>query len=204
MSIIKILSRFYIISVIFCLFCLTPISGAIFDSAAIVIIPRITDSITFDGKPFDEAWNTIEPFPLIMHSPVFGKPITERTEIRVAHDDNYLWVGARLYDRDPSKIQVTSKKRDEFAGQSDYFTLVLDTYDDNENAVAFMTNPSGLRTDMTINKDAEGDMASTNSMPMNSSWNTFWDVLTDLTDEGWFVEMRIPLSSLRFQDVGGE
>lgn len=176
---------------------------AIFDSTAIVVIPRITDSITFDGKPFDEVWNTIEPYPMIMHSPVFGKPVTERTEVRIVHDDRFLWVGARLYDRDPSKIQVTSKKRDEFAGQSDYFTVVLDTYDDNENAVAFMTNPSGLRTDMTINKDAEGDMSSPNSMPMNSSWNTFWDVLTETTDEGWFVEMRIPLSSLRFQDVGG-
>jgi hypothetical protein len=198
------MSRFNIISAIICLSCFTPISGALLDSSAVVIIPRLTDSITFDGKPFDEVWNTIEPFPMIMHSPVFGKPVTERTEVRIAHDDRFLWVGARLYDRDPSKIQVTSKKRDEFAGQSDNFTIVLDTYDDNENAVAFMTNPSGLRTDMTINKDAEGDMSSPNSMPMNASWNTFWDVLTETTDEGWFVEMRIPLSSMRFQDTDGK
>ena len=181
-----------------------PVSGALFDSSAVVVIPRITDSIAFDGKPFDEVWNTIEPFPMITHAPVFGNPVTERTEIRVAHDDKFLWVGARLYDRDPSKIRVMSKKRDEVAGQSDFFTIVLDTYDDNENAVAFMTNPSGLRTDMTINNDAEGDMASPNSMPMNASWNTFWDVLTEITDEGWFVEMRIPLSSLRFQDLDGK
>ena len=177
---------------------------AIIDSSAVVIIPHLTDSVTFDGNPFDEVWNTIEPFPIIMHSPVFGKPVTERTEVRIAHDDKFLWIGARLYDRDPSKIQVTSKKRDEFAGQSDYFTVILDTYDDNENAVAFMTNPSGLRTDMTVNKDAEGDMSSPNSMPMNSSWNTFWDVLTEITGEGWFLEMRIPLSSLRFQDTDGK
>jgi len=198
------MSRFNIISALICLSCFTPISGALLDSSAVVIIPRLTDSVNFDGKPFDEVWNTIEPFPIIMHSPVFGKPVTERTEVRIAHDDKFLWIGARLYDRDPSKIQVTSKKRDEFAGQSDYFTVVLDTYDDNENAVAFMTNPSGLRTDMTVNKDAEGDMSSPNSMPMNSSWNTFWDVLTEITGEGWFLEMRIPLSSLRFQDTDGK
>ncbi len=175
-----------------------------FDSSVVVIIPRLTDSVTFDGKPFEEAWNSVSPFQMITHSPVFGKPVTERTEIMVAHDDRFLWVGARLFDRDPSKIQMTSKKRDDMTGQSDFFAIVLDTYDDNENAVMFMTNPSGLRTDMTINHDAEGDMSSPASMPMNSSWNTFWDVLTEINDQGWFVEMRIPLSSLRFQDVDGK
>lgn len=154
--------------------------------------------------PFEEAWDNIDPVKMIMHSPVFGKPVTEQTEVRIAHDDEYLYAGARMYDSDASKIQITSKKRDEFAGGSDYFTLVLDTYDDNENAVAFMTNPSGLRTDMTIFNDAEGMMAGPNTMPMNSSWNTFWDVETEVNDEGWFVEMRIPLSSLRFQDNGGK
>jgi len=182
----------------------SPVSGASFDSAAVVIIPRISDTITFDGKPFEEVWNTIAPFPMIMHSPVFGKPVTERTEIMVAHDDKFLWVGARLYVSDPSNMQALTKKRDDFGGQSDYFTIVLDTYEDNESAVAFMTNPSGARTDMTINNDAEGDMSSPSGMPMNTSWNTFWDALTIITDEGWFVEMRIPLSSLRFQDSDGK
>jgi hypothetical protein len=198
------MSRFNIISVLFLVSCFSTVAGAMFDSSAVVIIPRITDTITFDGKPFEKAWDKITPFPVITHTPVFGKPATERTEIMVAYDNKFLWVGARLYDRDPSKIQVTSKKRDDFAGQSDFFAIVLDTYDDNENAVVFMTNPSGARSDMTINKDAEGDMSNQNSMPMNSSWNTFWDVLTVMTDEGWFLEMRIPISSLRFQDMDGK
>lgn len=196
--------RFNIISALIILSCVTHVSGAIFDSSGVVIIPRIIDSITFDGKPFEEAWHLISPFPMIMHSPVFGKPVSERTEIMVGHDDKFLWVGARLYVSDPSLIQVTSKKRDEFGGQSDYFTVLLDTYDDNESAVVFMTNPSGARTDMTINNDAEGDISSPASMPLNDSWNTFWDVLTQVTEEGWFVEMRVPLSSLRFQDVNGK
>jgi len=175
-----------------------------FDSVGVVVIPRITGNITFDGMPFEETWDAIEPLQMIMHSPVFGKPVTERTEVRIAHDDDYLYAAVRMYDSDASKIQITSKKRDEFAGGSDYFTLVLDTYDDNENAVAFMTNPSGLRTDMTIFNDAEGMMAGPNTMPMNESWNTFWDVETEITGDGWFVEMRIPLSSLRYQDVNGK
>jgi len=39
---------------------------------------------------------------------------------------------------------------------------------------------------------------------MNPDWNTFWDVLTTRNDEGWFAEMRIPFSSLGFQDQDGQ
>jgi hypothetical protein len=35
------------------------------------------------------------------------------------------------------------------------------------------------------------------------SWNTFWDVATSQNNEGWFAEMRIPFSSLHFQDRNG-
>ncbi len=38
---------------------------------------------------------------------------------------------------------------------------------------------------------------------INESWNTFWDAATTRTDEGWFAEMRIPFSSLGFQDRDG-
>lgn len=204
LKIISFLNRFNIIAALICLVSYNPVSGSVFDSTTLVVIPRITGNIVFDGLPFEEVWESVEPVQMIMHAPVFGKPVTERTDIRIAHDDKYIYAAARLYDSDASKIQITSKKRDEFAGGSDFFTLVLDTYDDNENAVAFMTNPAGLRTDMTIFNDAEGMTSQPNSMPMNASWNTFWDVETEITDEGWFLEMRIPLSSLRFQDEDGK
>jgi hypothetical protein len=38
---------------------------------------------------------------------------------------------------------------------------------------------------------------------MNNDWNSHWDVATTWTDEGWFAEMRIPFSSLGFQDDNG-
>jgi hypothetical protein len=41
-------------------------------------------------------------------------------------------------------------------------------------------------------------------MPINMSWNTFWDVMTVVNDEGWFAEIRIPFSGLRFQETDGQ
>lgn len=47
--------------------------------------------------------------------------------------------------------------------------------------------------DLAVRDDATGDY------PLDVDWNTFWDVEVAQNDEGWFAEMRIPISSLRFE-----
>ncbi len=83
-------------------------------------------------------------------------------------------------------------------GSTEYFGFVLDSFNDKENALAFFTTPAGLRWDATVFNDAQGDF------PVNLSWNTFWDVKTTITEQGWQAEMRIPFTSLRFQTDGDE
>jgi hypothetical protein len=162
-----------------------------------LVLPRNNGPVTLDGLSDEPAWEGIEPFPVVMHFPNFGAEPSERTEILVAYDDDFLYVAGRLYDREPSKIQAPSKKRDWGGGSTDWFGIVIDSFNDKENALAFFTTPSALRFDFTISDDAQG------SKPVNSSWNTFWDVAIVRNDDGWFVEMRIPFSSLRFQDRNG-
>ena len=68
--------------------------------------------------------------------------------------------------------------------------------------MAFFTTPDGLRFDASIQKDAVINFP--DQLPMNISWNTFWDVMTRQDSGGWSMEMRIPVSSLRFQEKNGE
>jgi len=170
--------------------------------ASEVYISRLEGSIIFDGVPDEEAWQEIDPYPMVMHRPVFGKEPTEKTDVRVTYDERYVYIGASFYAKDPSLIQSTSKKRDAIGTSSDWLGVLFDTYNDNENAVNFWTNPSGLRADMAIYND--GVPKSQNLPSMNISWNTHWDVETQISEKGWFIEMRIPVSSLRFQEVDGE
>lgn len=135
-----------------------------------------------------------------MSFPTYNSEPTERTEIRVAYDDYYLYASARCYDSNPAGIQATSLKRDGSGGSNDSFSLLLDTYNDNENAVSFMTTPASNRIDRTIFNDGEAF----GPPPIDDSWNTFWDVAVVQTEEGWFAEMRIPFSSLRFQERDGK
>jgi hypothetical protein len=165
-----------------------------------VIMQRLQGEIVFDGMPDEEAWKSCDPFPLVTQTPVFGKEPTEKTDIRILYDDDYIYVGASLYARDPSRIQANSKKRDELKGDSDWLGIIFDSYNDNENGLAFWTTPTGLRTDISIFNDARENLPP----PINLSWNTHWDVKSTRNSGGWFSEVLIPVSSLRFQEKDGQ
>ncbi len=161
------------------------------------MVRRLTESVNFDGIPDEPAWDGCPAFPMVQNMPRFGDPATERTEIFMAYDDRYLYLAGRLYTSRKEYIRSVSKKRDFFSANTDWFGLILDTFNDKENGVCFFTNPAGLRLDVTVFNDAQGEM------PVNLSWNTFWDVKTRVRDDGWFAEIRIPFSSLRFQEKDG-
>ncbi len=165
-------------------------------------ISRISGEFDFDGVVDDQCWNNITPLPMVEHAPVFGEEPSEKTEIMICYDEQYLYVGARMFDKNPSAMRASSKKRDETQVKSEELILIIDSFNDKENAVGFSTTPTGLRTDFSIANDAITQETQTRFM--NSSWNTFWDVQTMRDDSGWFAEMRIPLSSVRFKSEGGK
>ncbi len=163
-------------------------------------IQRIKSPVKLDGISDEAAWQGIESLPLSMSIPNYGGEPSERTEILLGYDDDYLYAAGRFYDSEPSKIQAASFKRDVWTYATDAMAIILDAFNDNENAVVFFTTPAGTRTDVNILNDAEGAPLKN----ANPSWNTFWDVITVSNDDGWFIEMRIPFSSLRFEDRDGQ
>ncbi|NEW84251.1 MAG: carbohydrate binding family 9 domain-containing protein [Mariniphaga sp.] len=162
------------------------------------IVP-LKGELNFDGVPSEPDWQLSEKIPLKMHFPVYGNQPTEESDVRITYDKDYLWVSAKLYYKDISKMVSNSKKRDETSNSSDYFGIILDSYDDNENALAFFTMPSGLKIDYSVSNDALGN--GPDDSGTNYTWNSYWDVMTSKDDSAWYVEMRIPFSSLRFQTV---
>jgi hypothetical protein len=162
-----------------------------------IVVSRLEGNIRFDGVPDEEAWNKIVPLQVTTIQPVAGKDPTEKTEVLLGYTDDFFWIGGRFYDSDPSLIQAYSKKRDDIGGENDYFGILIDCLNNNENGLFFCTTPTGNRLDNTIFNDAR------DIIPYNISWNTYWDVKTAITAQGWFAEMRIPFSSLRFKATDG-
>jgi hypothetical protein len=156
-------------------------------------LPRLASPVRIDGDMSDSAWAAIPPLPLTMHLPAFGGVPSQRTEIRVAYDDGSLYAAGWFFDSRPDEIRVNSLYRDRWSGD-DAFALLVDGFNDNENGLWFYTNPAGVRMDESISADARS---------YNESWNAVWDVATRVTDEGWFAEMRIPLSTIGFEARDG-
>jgi hypothetical protein len=162
-------------------------------------VSKISGGIFFDGIPDEEVWKSIRDLPMVMHSPVFGDEPSEQSSMKIAYDDLYLYVSGFLYYQNPDEIRSIGKKRDQSIPTTDWFGIILDTFNDKKNAVSFWTNPNGVRTDGTV----QNDMADPNN-DVSFSWNTFWDVKTNISGQGWSAEFRIPLSSLRFQVENGK
>ena len=160
-------------------------------------VTRISSPIVIDGHVNEPVWDTIEPLPLVAYTPVAGLPPTERTEIRIAYDDNYFYASIRAYDSDPDGIRGNTYFRDRFSGD-DNFHILIDTFNDYETGMVFVTSPTGNRRDALVSNDGEGPGS------RNNNFTSYWDAASYIDERGWFAEIRIPFTSMSFQDVDGQ
>jgi len=151
-------------------------------------LPRLVAPIVLDGQMDDEGWKGVPVLPVTMHLPVFRGTPTQKTELRVAYDDEHMYFGGWFYDTDPSGIRINSLYRDRFAND-DTLAIYVDAFNDNENAKWFGITPAGMRFDVLVSEDGNSS---------NSNWDGFWDARASVTPDGWFVEVRIPFSTLGF------
>ena len=153
---------------------------------------EVPEGIRLDGQLDEEEYHTIPAITgFIQQAPDEGAPATERTEAWVMFDDTNLYVSGRIWDSaSPSQWVANEMRRDtRQLRQNDTFAVILDTFYDRRNGVAFYTNPLG----------AIADFAITNEGNPNSDWNPVWDVRTGRFEGGWTVEMEIPFKSLRYR-----
>ena len=149
--------------------------------------------LTFDGR-LDEAVYRDVPSSgdFIQQDPIEGGPPTDKTEVWVFYDDDYLYVSARLWELHPERRVANEMRRDSFnLYNNDHFAVSLDTFNDRRNGYGFYVNALG----------GMGDSQVINEQP-NPNWNTLWDARTADFDGGWTVEFQIPFRSIRFKEGG--
>jgi hypothetical protein len=152
---------------------------------------QTTTPITIDGALDEEVWTRAVPATgFIQADPLEGQPATEITEVRIAYDGDYLYIGALCRDTDPSGIVVNEIRKD-FAGRDqDTFDVLLDTFADRRNGFVFSTNSRGAKADTQVANEGRD---------VNTNWDAVWWVEARQTAEGWTAEFRIPFKTLRFE-----
>ena len=155
----------------------------------LAVAARRTGPITLDGKLDEPDWQAATPAADFRQTqPHEGEPATQRTEVRFLYDDDYLYIGARMYDTEGEAGIRTRLVRRDADFNSDYVEIIFDTFHDHLGRVDFMTNPSGSK------EDSYGP----NGSNLDQSWDAVWDVKTRIDSLGWTAEFRIPLSQLRY------
>lgn len=173
---------------------------------------RISSPPVIDGRLDDGAWQGIAPATgFVQHEPFEGRPATERTEVRIAYDDQALYVGAWLFDRSPGEIVVGEVRRDVNLANLDAFIMVLDTYRDRQNAFVFGTSPAGVEYDGQVTREGEGGSGQGTTRQtggsgggLNLNWDGSWTVRTSRDSAGWYAEFRIPFATLRYRRGEGQ
>lgn len=148
------------------------------------------DAVHLDGRLDEAVWQRAEAVTdFVQKEPMEGASPSQPMEVRFVFDDAVLFVGARMYSADPSTIQAPMGRRDNVE-QAEYIQLSLDTYLDRRTAYTFGVSASGVRFDHYHPRDSEDDA--------DSTFDPVWEVSTNIDEQGWTAEVRLPFSQLRF------
>lgn len=140
-----------------------------------------------DGDLSDAAWAkaaVVENF--IQVEPVEGGTPSQKTRAYIMYDERTLYVGFRLYDTDPDKIQRAVLARDGQLRDEDAIRVMLDPYDTRRDGYFFATNANGVKVDALLE----------NNSSIKLEWNALWDVDARVDEEGWVAEFAIPFQSI--------
>ncbi|MET0944612.1 MAG: carbohydrate binding family 9 domain-containing protein, partial [Flavobacterium sp.] len=117
-----------------------------------------SQSIIIDGKLDETAWeNTPIASDFIMFEPDNGKPIPEsqKTEIKVIYNNDAIYIGATMYDNEPSRILKEISQRDNF-GTADIFGVFINGFNDGQQNFEFFVSAADVQGDC-IMTDAIGE-----------------------------------------------
>ncbi len=145
--------------------------------------------LTIDGKLDDPVWlkaNWQGDF--VQYEPSEGLKPGQKTEFAILLDENFIYTAFRCWDTRPDSIVQRLTQRDDIDG--DFVAVQFDSYNDKRTAFSFFVNAAGIKLDYIISNDGENE---------DNTWDPIWLVKTSRDSLGWYAEMRIPLTQLRFE-----
>jgi len=153
-------------------------------------VPSLPDSdIRIDGQLDDDVWaraalvndfHQMAPFE-------YDSP-SQRTEVRVFYSSDAIYIGARMFEEDPSLITANVLLQGQGLPNDDSFNIMLDPYLDRRSGFLFEINANGVRVE-GIYQNVSG---------VDRNWEGIWQAGSNIDEQGWTTEMRIPFQTLSF------
>lgn len=179
---------FYIVAVIFLLVHVVhPVE--LLENGNKIIPDRTSEAIKIDGDLSENIWSKAsisEDFLTFM--PVYGEKLSQETKVWMAYNSESLYFAFKCYDNEPGKIKTSISQRDRMFND-DWVAVLIDAMGNKQTSYEFYVNPNGIQGD-NLNSAVTG----TDLAP-----DFVWESAGRITPEGYQVEIRIPLESIRFK-----
>ena len=159
------------------------------------LVRTINSEINIDGIGDEIEWSKSKwGSNFWMWRPTDSLQAKKQTRFKLIRNDKYLFILIES-DTDGKNFNTPNLKRDFSTYPTDYLTLLFDTFNDGTNAFSFATNPIGLKADGLIsggNQNYRTDR--------NYAWDTKWNVATQINENSFIAEIRIPFSSFFYDN----
>ena len=161
----------------------------------IIEIPQISGDIVIDALLSEPQWRSAKKV-LINNitRPYDNIPSPVHTEALLMESEGYFYLAFIAKDPDIKEIRAFLKDRDKSWGD-DLVGIKIDTYNDQRSAYRFLVNPLGVQID-----GIESEVTQKES----DAWDGIWESAGKIIDDGFIVEMALPLRMLNFQESEGK
>jgi len=167
------------------------------DGRPVVRAIKLTEPLRLDGQLDEAIYQRYPGFGgMLQAAPRYGEPSTEKTEIWVSFDADYIYVSAKLWDQAPPERWIANELRRDTnqMRNNDHFGVGFDTFFDRRSGFMFYANPLGGFADYSVVDEGSP----------NTDWNPVWLAETGRFDGGWTIEMAFPFKSLRYTSGDGQ
>ncbi len=151
---------------------------------------KLSGPIKVDGNDNDSGWlatRIVTDFHMVL--PMDTSHARVRTDVRMAYDNDNIYIVATCFNGTPGAYVVESLRRDFNFGKNDNFIVFIDPFDDQLNGFAFGANAAGAQWDGVIYDGGKVDL----------SWDNKWVSVTKTYADRWVFEAAIPFKSIRFK-----
>jgi hypothetical protein len=161
------------------------VAAAAAATAAALAPARVPRAPVIDGRLDDAVWAAVPASDAFTQQfPRDGAPPAAPTRVRVAYDDDSVYVGIECAQAAPRTAHLTRRDREL---EDDRVSVDLDTARDRRAAFHFQVSAAGVRVDGLRYDDTE----------LSTEWDEIWQAEVARTARGWSAELRIPLRVLR-------
>lgn len=161
-----------------------------------ISIKRATGEIELDGVLDEQDWQIADVADQFnQHFPADGKLANSQSEVRLTYDENFIYIGAKMYNLEKDRSYVTpSLRRDFRGGGNDGISFVFDTFKDRTNAFFFGINPFGVQREGLISNGGS------NGGDLSLDWDNKWYSEAKIFEGYWTAEIAIPFKTIRFKE----